>query len=197
MSPLPLCPTDRFKLTLKKDEPLDEEKRPTFSFYHASGREQRVTAVLFDELEATAKSSVSQDEVTAEQCMDRVLTIVREGLDQADTARRVEQLGAMIKSIRSEEKASTVDYIDKVFEVLRALLIDWTNVTRRNPEGGEPIAVAFDLEVVEDVMGYRQAQELVYAAWGYSPTAEDLGFCESQSSSDGDESAPTAPAESA
>jgi hypothetical protein len=155
MSPLPLCPTDRFKLTLKVDEPLDEEKRRQFWFYHQSGREQRVTAKLLDELEAVAKPTAPDAE------------------------------------------ASTVAYIDKVFEVLKSLVIDWTNVTRRNPEGGEPIAVPFDLEAVEDVMGYREAQTLIYAAWGYAPTAEDLGFCDSQSSTDGDESAKTEPAEDA
>lgn len=155
MSPLPLCPTDRFKLTLATDKLGDPENPPQFWFLHQSGRQQRETAVLFDELEAAAKPT------------------------------------------EPGGKASTVDYIDKVFTLLKALLIDWTNVTRRNPEGGDPIAVPFDPEAVDEVMGYHEAQELVYAAWGYAPTAADLGFCDSQSSSDGDESAQTAPAESA
>ena len=57
--------------------------------------------------------------------------------------------------------------------------------------------IAFAADRVEDVLQFQEAQELIYRAFGYAPTPEDLGNFASQSSIVSAKSASPAGAENA
>jgi len=71
-----------------------------------------------------------------------------------------------------ERLNSSVQRIDKLFAILKNVLVGWENM---------PNGLAYDLERVEDVLQFSEAQELIYRAWSYSPRIEDLKNLESQS----------------
>ncbi len=105
------------------------------------------------------------------------------------SGREQREMAAMFDEL--DQAKTTVDAMDITFRLLKHVLAGWRNLA---DPSGEPIEYSRD--GCEDVLQFREAQELVYRAWGYAPSVEGLGESDSQSSTSTDESA-KAPAERA
>jgi hypothetical protein len=93
------------------------------------------------------------------------------------SGRQQRELTAQLDEL--EKQATTLAAIDKTYAILKTLLVGWRNL-RDGRQGGAEIE--YDPAKIEDVLQYREAQELIFRVWGYSPTAADLGKSSSQSS---------------
>ena len=91
------------------------------------------------------------------------------------SGRQQRQMAAMLEELEKQE--STLAALDKSYEILRFVLVGWENLQDAR-KGNETIP--YDPQVLEDVLQYQEAQELIYAAWSWRP---DVNFSASQSSS--------------
>ncbi|NLF31994.1 MAG: hypothetical protein GX591_14030 [Planctomycetes bacterium] len=115
------------------------------------------------------------------------------------SGREERQFAALLDALEAEKEYSAA-LLDRIFDALRFVLAGWERLTVRNRRMAEVLGLAvgaevpYDPAVIEDVLQYREARELVYAAWAHRPGDDALNFSGSPSSTPSAASAPPAAA---
>lgn len=105
------------------------------------------------------------------------------GHEQREIAVKFDEL----EKFRTDDKIGTADYIGKIFEIAAGLVIGWENMN----------GIEFAADRIDLVLQYREALELIYRVWGYSPVDLKNSVTQSPIASDASanrEAAPAAPA---
>ena len=106
------------------------------------------------------------------------------------SGREQRALAVKLDEMESAEESAAVA-VDKTFECLAFVLVGWKNLHDDRKDGA---AVPYDPAAADQVLTWREAQELIYRVWGWRP---DENFSDSQSNSASAGSAAPAAAESA